>query len=168
MIPIWLSISWIFFDFCPHQTKFFLNIELIHFSLVIRVSKWLVIYFVFINMNFVKWKTIGKRFNMQKIMYIYWACSRQFMIDKIYQLSINNYQSPKRTVLFRFGFGSVRLNFWEVGSGSVRFEWIFEKSVRFDRLFQDPVRVRFGSSRTKANRLNSVRVNKNKWKQAVL
>jgi hypothetical protein len=36
----------------------------------------------------------------------------------------------------RFGFGSVRIHFSRVGSGSVRFECIFKKSVR----------VRFGSS----------------------
>ena len=47
-----------------------------------------------------------------------------------------NYQSPKRTVIFGFEFGLVRLEFQKIGSGSVRSDLSFKKSVR----------VRFGSN----------------------
>jgi hypothetical protein len=63
-------------------------------------------------------------------------------------------QSPKRTALLRFEFGSVRLVILKVGSGSVRFDRVFKKSirVRFGSTAFSKWRFGFGSDRFEPNR----------------
>ena len=45
------------------------------------------------------------------------------------------HQRPNRTGFYWFKFGSVRLDFWKISSGSGRFDSIFEKSVRVRFVF---------------------------------